>query len=495
MNKKKVLAAALIASLCFTNMAWGDVADAGLEGADFAQNQNVATVSDADPVLTEPETQADIEDDRELEFDIATEANADVELEEEAADEPGLSLFAAAQEYPFTLQLETEGEKYTNSYLYLTVSKNTELASDVYYHVMMKKPGEDSAEVVSSYRFSQSDTTRQISVNSSHVQEVGTYKLWLVRQNAGDRLSGDIEINIKQKYIGYRATITLPADGVERTFHISDFYGNMSDGEQLPETITLGDLSAEAREHFAVLPVVNGMTIRFTLKKSEADFQVQIPVTMSHPVYGYGDDETLRLQAKGAHTVPTRTEDEIKAYLRSHPFSLTAADQWQITPNINTETAGKLTAASVKNALNSLNFVRYVAGLNEVTNNEEQEEYAQAGTTLLAKVGKLTHYPQKPAGVSDAFYEKGKTGTSSSNIAYGYGNLANTVISGWMDDGDSGNIDRVGHRMWCLDPRMRSTGFGHSGIYTAMWSFDSYQNDAEYPYSYIPWPAQLKPVE
>ena len=202
MNKKKVLAAALIASLCFTSMAWGDVADAGLEGADFAQNQNVATVSDADPVLTEPETQADIEDHRELEFDIATEANADVELEEEAADEPRLSLFSAAQEYPFTLQLETEGEKYTGRVLYLTVSKNVELSSYVSFNVMIQKPGEGSAEVAAPYRFNQSDTTRQISVNSSHVQEVGTYKFWLVEQNTNNSLSGDIEINIKQRYIG-----------------------------------------------------------------------------------------------------------------------------------------------------------------------------------------------------------------------------------------------------------------------------------------------------
>jgi len=47
------------------------------------------------------------------------------------------------------------------------------------------------------------------------------------------------------------------------------------------------------------------------------------------------------------------------------------------------------------------------------------------------------------------------------------------AVDGFMDDSDESNIDRIGHRRWCLNPRMRRTGFGQAGEYAAMWSMDS----------------------
>ena len=64
-----------------------------------------------------------------------------------------------------------------------------------------------------------------------------------------------------------------------------------------------------------------------------------------------------------------------------------------------------------------------------------------------------------------------------------------------MYDGTSSNISTVGHRRWCLDPNMKATGFGHTGQYTSMISFDESYGDEQYPYSYIPWPAVNTPVE
>ncbi|MBK8172760.1 MAG: hypothetical protein IPK60_20815, partial [Sandaracinaceae bacterium] len=43
----------------------------------------------------------------------------------------------------------------------------------------------------------------------------------------------------------------------------------------------------------------------------------------------------------------------------------------------------------------------------------------------------------------------------------------------YMDDSDPSNIDRIGHRRWCLNPTMGATGFGASGRWTAMWAIDS----------------------
>jgi hypothetical protein len=41
-----------------------------------------------------------------------------------------------------------------------------------------------------------------------------------------------------------------------------------------------------------------------------------------------------------------------------------------------------------------------------------------------------------------------------------------------MNDSDPKNIDRVGHRRWCLNPAMKYTGFGEADRFSAMWSFD-----------------------
>jgi hypothetical protein len=47
------------------------------------------------------------------------------------------------------------------------------------------------------------------------------------------------------------------------------------------------------------------------------------------------------------------------------------------------------------------------------------------------------------------------------------------AIEIYMSDSDAGNVDRLGHRRWCLNPAMLKTGFGavKSG-YSCMWSMD-----------------------
>jgi len=47
----------------------------------------------------------------------------------------------------------------------------------------------------------------------------------------------------------------------------------------------------------------------------------------------------------------------------------------------------------------------------------------------------------------------------------------NATAFGWFADEDSGNIDRVGHRRWGLNPTMDSTGFGHAGSSLVMFAF------------------------
>lgn len=71
-------------------------------------------------------------------------------------------------------------------------------------------------------------------------------------------------------------------------------------------------------------------------------------------------------------------------------------------------------------------------------------------------------------------------------------NLAFDVIQLWMEDGDESNIDRVGHRRWCLNPSMEKTGFGFMDGYGAMYAFNEGKN---FDVDYVPWPAKTMPYK
>lgn len=170
--------------------------------------------------------------------------------------------------------------------------------------------------------------------------------------------------------------------------------------------------------------------------------------------------------------VESRTKNEIIKYIQDHPVDFGEKVSYEIEPNYDTDTIGKLSGGYLNNAINSLNCMRYIAGLNEVTLDENYCQLAQAASYVDCALGELTHQPSQPEGVPDDIYEMGLEGASSSNIAMGYGNLARSVVYGYMEDSDSRNIDRVGHRRWCLNPNMEKTGFGQVGSYSAMYAFD-----------------------
>lgn len=57
-----------------------------------------------------------------------------------------------------------------------------------------------------------------------------------------------------------------------------------------------------------------------------------------------------------------------------------------------------------------------------------------------------------------------------------------TIVDSWMEDGDDYNIDRVGHRRWLINPKMKYTGFGavsgNRGTYSAVYAFDTKNSKA-----------------
>jgi hypothetical protein len=116
---------------------------------------------------------------------------------------------------------------------------------------------------------------------------------------------------------------------------------------------------------------------------------------------------------------------------------------------------------------------RYLCGVpfETLAFNARQGELAHAAADICACLDKLTHAPERPPGMSDDDYKLGKDGAGQSNLFMGRTDPSGCV-DGWMDDSDPGNIDRVGHRRWILNPAMGTTAFGTEGKYAAMYAFD-----------------------
>ena len=146
-------------------------------------------------------------------------------------------------------------------------------------------------------------------------------------------------------------------------------------------------------------------------------------------------------------------------------------------------------------ALRKLKAYRYLSGLayEDLTLDDKYNQMCLAGAKLCEKIGKLEHTPKNP-GLPEDEYKLGYKGTSQSNLAQGTLTLVESV-DGWMDDSDEANIDRLGHRRWCLNPTMQKTGFGQSGEFTLMFSFD--RNRKKVPdYDLICYPAPgYMPIE
>lgn len=108
---------------------------------------------------------------------------------------------------------------------------------------------------------------------------------------------------------------------------------------------------------------------------------------------------------------------------------------------------------------------------------------------LLNKLGRLDHTPANP-GLPEEVYKSGYAGTSQSNLAGGSrGTTASRSVDMYMNDSDKSNIDRVGHRRYCISPYMKMTGFGSEGNYSAMWSFDKSREQID-DFDYICYPAR-----
>jgi uncharacterized protein YkwD len=160
---------------------------------------------------------------------------------------------------------------------------------------------------------------------------------------------------------------------------------------------------------------------------------------------------------------------------------------YAVTPHWSAPySAGALSAGFLQDGVNSINYARFLAGLpDDVTLDATNNDKAQHGAVLLA-AGTFAHSQPKPADMDQAFFDMANAATSSSNIGWGYGDLANFNF-GCVDDGDTGNIDRVGHRRWILNPPLLKTGMGFANARSDTYVFD-WSRVSAVSYDSIKWP-------
>jgi hypothetical protein len=147
-------------------------------------------------------------------------------------------------------------------------------------------------------------------------------------------------------------------------------------------------------------------------------------------------------------------------------------------------------------ALRRLKLYRYLADLpyKNLVLDDDMNKAAEAGAKISARLKRLDHEPKNP-GMPEAEYKLAYRGANHSNLAAGYRGDLVRAVDEWISDSDKYNRDRLGHRRWCLNPKLRRVGFGRSGVFMAMFAWD--QSQPKVPdYDFISFPGRgPTPVE
>lgn len=212
------------------------------------------------------------------------------------------------------------------------------------------------------------------------------------------------------------------------------------------------------------------------------------------PAEETGDGATTAGETVGLGVV-ARSPEEIQAFVNANPANRNQANIYAVAPTEAPYAIGRLSAVNQQSALNLVNQVRYIAGLNaDVSLLPEQEEAMAAAALVLRLNGGLSHTPPRPGELADAAYDalywQGFDGARRANIAMGY--TTTGAILAYMADSDSTNIATVGHRRWIINPRLNRTVFGANGRFSAMYAHDVSGPGEQ---ARVAWPAQQMPLQ
>ena len=142
-------------------------------------------------------------------------------------------------------------------------------------------------------------------------------------------------------------------------------------------------------------------------------------------------------------------------------------------PALDTCRAGELTQAAKDRALEAMNQIRAVPGLEPVQDRLRYDTQGQQASLMQAAAGSPGHFPEPSAPCSTP---AGAAGSASSNLSGGAREKdpARDMI-GWANDArNRSRIAADGHRRWLLNPFATYMSYGQGNGYAAqkVHSFD-----------------------
>lgn len=195
-----------------------------------------------------------------------------------------------------------------------------------------------------------------------------------------------------------------------------------------------------------------------------------------------------------------RSAADIKAYVARQGLNPNVGVTYSETPSIDAPGSTGAVDQKTKDAfIAAMNTVRYIAGLGEISWDSATQDDTMDAAILCAMNQTISHTPKKPAGVSDSIYNAGYAACESGNLYMKTGGYLSPLssVKAWMHDTDAYNIEKLGHRRWCINPKMGKSSFGaintNSGCYSVMSAHD--KSNGSGTAKYVAWPAPNMPVE
>jgi antitoxin component YwqK of YwqJK toxin-antitoxin module len=151
--------------------------------------------------------------------------------------------------------------------------------------------------------------------------------------------------------------------------------------------------------------------------------------------------------------------------------------------------AGVLSPETLEAGLKVTKLYRYLSGVSWETLSIDSDlcDLSAHGAVLLARLGDLTHTPQKPADMDAAFFKRAYRGCNEANLDMTDGNPV-TAVRSFMNDSDESNVSRIGHRQWVLSPGLQHIGFGSAGDVVSMHVLAG--GESKFDYNFIAFPGE-----
>ena len=211
------------------------------------------------------------------------------------------------------------------------------------------------------------------------------------------------------------------------------------------------------------------------------------------------------IESHGASGLQERTKEEVLANFQKNSFDFTAPAKvkWDYAPQFSFpyENPGQINAASMREALNFINFARYCAGLpDDVSLDSEYTEMSQYAALLMGMSNSIGHNLSFPSDMTYDMAMLGINGAGRSNVGGVYSESLNELNFSFLKDGSSNNLKNVLHRRWMLSPEMDRIGMGIAPLSksSGRWAGATYvmDNGSSRDFDYIAWPARgVMPLE